>query len=161
MKNMKKLIAVIAAVGVLGSAGAAFAATAKTPAETAAGLTGKTVEELYEERAAGKTYGTIAKEAGKLDEFKEQMLEQKKAILDQRVKDGTITKQQADEIYSTMKNNQANCDGSGNAQLGKKYGAGFGSSSGRGQGMGKGMGRGAGMGNGNYRGIGAGSELNQ
>lgn len=160
MKNMKKLIAVIVSVGVLGSAGAVFAATAKTPAETAAGLMGKTVEELCKERAAGKTYSTIAKEAGKLDEFKEQMLEQKKAILDQRVKDGTITQQQADENYSTMKSNQANCDGTGNAQFGKKYGAGFGSSTGRGQGTGKGMGRGVGMRNGSYRGIGAGSDLN-
>lgn len=161
MKNMKKLIAVVAVVGVLGTSGAAFAATAKTPAEIAAGLTGKTVEELYKERAAGKTYGTIAKDAGKLDEFKAQMLEQKKAVLDQRVKDGTLTQQQADEIYNAIKNNQAACDGAGNAQLGKKYGAGFGSGAGRGQGIGKGMGRGAGMGNGSCIGIGAGSGLNQ
>lgn len=157
MKNMKKLIALIAVVGVLGSAGAAFAATAKTPAEIAAGLTGKTVEELYKERTAGKTYGTIAKDAGKLDEFKIQMLEQKKAVLDQRVKDGTLTQQQADEIYNAIKNNQATCNGTGNAQLGKKCGAGFGSGAGRGPGMG----RGAGMGNGSCIGIGAGSGLNQ
>lgn len=159
MRNMKKLIAVIAVVGVLGTAGAAFAATAKTPAEIAAGLTGKTVEELYKERAAGKTYGTIANDAGKLDEFKAQMLEQKKAVLDQRVKEGTLTQQQADEIYNAMKNNQATCNGTGNAQLGKKYGAGFGSGAGRGPGMGKGMGRGAGIGS--CIGIGAGSGLNQ
>lgn len=161
MKNMKKLIAVIAVVGVLGTAGAAFAATAKTPVEIAAGLTGKTVEELYKERAAGKTYGTIAKDAGKLDEFKVQMLEQKKAVLDQRVKDGTLTQQQADEIYDAIKNNQATCNGTGNAQLGKKYGTGFGSGAGRGPRMGKGMGRGTGMGNGSCIGIGAGSGLNQ
>ena len=161
MRNMKKLIAVIAVVGVLGTAGAAFAATAKTPVEIAAGLTGKTVEDLYKERAAGKTYGTIAKDAGKLDEFKVQMLEQKKAILDQRVKDGTLTQAQADEIYNAIKNNQATCNGTGNAQLGKKYGAGFGSGAGRGQGMGKGMGRGAGMGNGSCTGIGTGNGLNQ
>ena len=117
MKKMKKLIAVIAAVGVLGTAGAAYAATVKTP--------------------AGETYGAIAKDAGKLDEFKAQMLEQKKIVLDQRVKDGTLTQQQADEIYNTIKDNQATCNGTGNAQIGKKFGAG------RGQGM---MGGGAGMG---------------
>jgi len=148
MKNMKKFIAVIAAIGVLGTAGVVYAATVKTPAEIAAALTGKTVEEVNNSRAAGDTYGSIANDAGKLDEFKVQMLEQKKAILDQRVKDGTLTQQQADEIYSAIKNNQATCDGTGNAQLGRKYGAGFGSGAGKGQGMGKGMGRGAGMGNG-------------
>jgi hypothetical protein len=146
MKNMKKLIAVIAAVGVLGTAGAAYAATAKTPAEIAAALTGKTVAEVTKERAAGETYGTIANDAGKLDEFKAQILEQKKAVLDQRVKDGTLTQQQADDLYNAMKTNQATCNGTGNVQIGRKNGMGFGNSAGNGQGMGRGMGRG--MGNG-------------
>lgn len=146
MKNMKKLIAVIAAAGVLGTAGVAYAATVKTPAEIAAALTGKTVEDVNADRAAGETYGAIASEAGKLDEFKSQILEQKKAVLDQRVKDGTLTQQRADEIYTAIKDNQVTCDGTGNAQIGKKYGAGFGSGAGKGQGAGRGMGRGAGMG---------------
>lgn len=145
MKNMKKIIAVIAAVGVLGTAGVAYATATKTPAEIAAALAGKTVEEVNKDRAAGETYGTIVNEAGKLDEFKEQMLEQKKLILDQRVKDGTLTQQQADDIYNAIKDNQATCDGTGNAQIGRKYGAGFGSGAGKGQGMGRGMGRGTGM----------------
>lgn len=157
MKNMKKLIAVIAAVGILGMAGAAYAATVKTPAEIAAALTGKTVENVNEERAAGKTYGTIANDAGKLDEFKAQILEQKKAILDQRVKDGTLTQAQADEIYNAFKNNQATCDGTGSAMIGRGMGRGFGmgrgigacqgagSTSGTGTGIGRGMGFGRGM----------------
>jgi hypothetical protein len=156
MKNMKKLVAVIAALGVLGTAGIAYAATATTPAQIAATLTGKTVAEVTADRATGDTYGTIANEAGKLDEFKAQMLEQRKAVLDQRVKDGTLTQKQADEFYTAMKNNQATCDGTGTAQLGRKSGMGFGNTAGNGtgtrQGMGRGMGRGmgggAGMGNG-------------
>ncbi len=158
MKNFKKLVAVIAAVGILGTAGAAYAAEVKTPAEITVGLTGKTVDDVSKERAAGKTYGTIANEAGKLDEFKAQMLEQKKALLDQRVKDGTLTQQKADEIYNAIKNNQANCDGTGNAQIGKKYGAGFGNGIGSGmrQGMGRGMGRRAGAGDGMGTGAGCG-----
>jgi hypothetical protein len=156
MKNMKKMIAVIAAVSVLGTAGVAYAATVKTPAEITSALTGKTVDEVIKDRAAGETYGTIANDAGKLDEFKAQMLEQKKAVLDQRIKDGTLTQAQADEIYNAIKNNQATCDGTGNAQIGKKYGAGFGAGAGNGQGMmGRGMGRGAGMG------YGGGSCINQ
>lgn len=147
MRNMKKFVAILAAVGILGTAGVAYAATVKTPADIAAGLTGKTVEDVVKERATGKTYGTIANEAGKLDEFKAQMLEQKKAVLDQRVKDGTLTQQQADEIYNAIKNNQATCDGTGNVRIGSKNGAGFGCGAGAGQGMGGRMGRGAGMGN--------------
>ncbi len=142
MKKMRKLIAVIAVVGVMATAGTAFAATVATPAEIVSGLTGKTVEALYTERSAGKTYGTIAKDAGKLDEFQAQMLEQKKIILDQRVADKVLTQAQADEIYNDIKDNQAICDGNR-----------AGNGAGRGNGMGNGMGRGAGMG----RGVGNGS----
>lgn len=135
MKNFKKLIAAVAVIGVLGTAGVAFAATAKTPAEIVAGLAGKTVESVTKERVAGKTYGTIAKDAGKLDEFKTQMLGQKKSVLDQRVKDGTLTQQQADETYNAIKNNQATCNGTGSTGMGRKAGAGN-------CGMGNGQGRG-------------------
>jgi len=157
MKNLKKIIAAVTVVGMLGASGAAYAATVKTPAEIASELTGKTVEDLYKERASGKTYGTIAKDAGKLEEFKAQMLEQKKAILDQRVKDGKLTQEQADEIYNAITHNQANCDGPGSAAIGRKYGAGFGLGSGMGNGQG--AGRGAGMRNG--YGMGAGRGMNR
>jgi len=154
MKKMKKLIATVAVLGVLGAGGVVFASEILTPAQIAADLTGKSVTEVTEERADGKTYGTIANEADKLDEFRIQMLEQKKAILDQRVKDGTMTQEEADQIYNAIKENQALCDGTGNGKIGKGCGAGFGNGNGnglgkgRGQGMGRGMGYGAGLGNG-------------
>lgn len=157
MKNFKKLLAVVAVVGVLGTTGIVYAATeAKTPAEVVSGLTGKTVEDVTKERAEGKTYGTIANEADKLDEFKTQMLEQKKAILDQRVKDGTLTQAQADEIYNQIKENQATCDGTGSARIGRGAEAGFGQGSCGGLGMGsgaQGQGRGQGRGMGFGRGM--------
>src|SRR5665647_1508566 len=103
MKNMKKIIAVSALVVVLGVAGIAYAAENKTPADITSALTGKSVTDVNAERAAGKTYGTIANEAEKLDEFKAQMLEQRKAVLDQRVKDGQITQEQADVMYNNIK----------------------------------------------------------
>lgn len=156
MTNFKKLALVVTVVGMLGAVGAVYAAATKTPADIAAGLAGKSVSDVNKERAEGKTYGTIAKEAGKLEEFKAQMLEQKKAILDQRVKDGILTKQQADEIYNSIKNNQATCDGTGNAGIGKKYGAGFRQGNGMGRGIGRGMGCGQGMGYGNCSGAGCG-----
>ncbi|MBK5241236.1 hypothetical protein [Clostridium sp.] len=144
MKNIKKMVLSLAVVTVL-STGVVFAAVAaKTPAEVAAGLTGKTVEEVTTERTAGKTYGTIASEAGKLEEFKAESLLQKKQVLDQRVKDGNLTQEAADEIYNSIVTNQETCDGTGSAGIGKMNGAGFGQ--GRGQGMGKGSGQGNGAG---------------
>ena len=155
MKNMKKLIVLVVAIGVLGLAGAVYAADIKTPADIAAALSGKSDEDVAKERAEGKTYGAIAKDAGKLEEFKAQILEQKKAVLDQRVKDGILTQQQADEIYDRIKTNQAACDGTGNAGIGKKSGAGFGQE----KGMGRGMGRGSGIGG--CGGAGCGMGLNR
>jgi hypothetical protein len=142
------MIAIVTIVGMLAVTGAAFADGFKTPSDIVSGLTGKTASELYKERTAGKTYGTIAKDAGKLDEFQAQMLAKKKAILDQRVKDARLTQKQADDIYTAIKNNQATCDGTGNAGIGRKAGVGFGSG-----GMGNGMGRGQGMCNGSCSAI--------
>ena len=145
MKGNKKLFAVVLMIGLLGAAGFAYAA-AQSPADIAAGLTGKTVEALVAERAAGKTYGAIAGDAGKLEEFKTQMVAQKKAILDERVAAGTMTQEQADKIYAALQANMANCDGtgSGKAAIGKANGAGFGQGMGQGAGQGAGMGRGQG-----------------
>lgn len=154
MRKTRKLIAMIAVVGIMGTAGTAFAATANSPAEIVSGLTGKSVEALDTQRTAGTTYGTIAKDAGKLDEFQAQMLEQKKLILDQRVANKVLTQAQADEIYNDIKDNQAICDGTG---LGN--GAGRGNGMGQGMGFGSGMGRGAGNGGGS--GLGAGNGLNR
>ncbi len=138
MNNMKKFFAVVTLAGVIGAVGIAYAADIKSPADIASSLTGKSIADVSQERAEGKTYGTIAKDAGKLEEFKVQMLEQKKARLDQMVKDGTITQQRADEIYNAIKTNQESCDGTGSAKIGRNNGIGLG----KGQGSGCGMGRG-------------------
>jgi len=158
MRRFMKLLLVFTVIAVLGAGSAAYAATARTPAEIAAGLTGKSVEALCQERAAGQTYGAIAKEAGKLEEFKTQMLEQKKIILDQRVAEGKITQEQADAVYNNIKNNQASCNGDGNAQMGKNAGLGLGQGNGMGNGKGYGLGTGsgAGMHNGSGSGLGQG-----
>lgn len=150
MKKFMKTVAVIGALGILAASTTVFAAV-KTPAQVAAGVTGKTTTELSTLRATGKTYGTIAKDAGKLAEFQKQMLAEKKAILDQRVKDKTLTQVQADAIYNAIKANQASCDGTGTARIGQKYNAGFGMGQGMGLGQGncQGQGRGMGIGRGN------------
>jgi len=151
MKNIKKIVLSLAVVSVL-STGVVFGAVAiKTPEVITSGLTGKTVEAVAAERASGKTYGTIASEAGKLDEFKTETLVQKKAVLDQRVKDGNLTKDAADEIYNSIVTSQETCDGTGSAGIGKMNGGGLGQ--GRGQGIGKGTGRGQGNGAGYGAGV--------
>jgi len=147
MKISKKIIAVLTVVGVLVTTGAVLAATSKTPAEIVSGLTGKTVTDLYQQRAEGKTFGAIASEAGKLEEFKTEMLAQKKAILDQRVADGLLTQAQADAAYEAIKTNQAACDGTGTMGLGRRNGGGFGGGCGLAggqRGLGAGQGRGPG-----------------
>ncbi|MGE4484135.1 MAG: DUF2680 domain-containing protein [Oscillospiraceae bacterium] len=129
MKKFGKIAAVGAIVLVIGatSVTALAASGYSTPADIVAGLTGKTAEDVIAERAdTGKTYGTIADEAGVLDEFEDQMLESKEAILEERVADGTMTQERADAIITAMEENQANCDGSGTGGIGAGLGAGFG-----------------------------------
>ncbi|HZK55136.1 MAG TPA: hypothetical protein VFC84_13195 [Desulfosporosinus sp.] len=150
MRNFKKLIVaatIVGMLGVVGVAGAAVATGATTPAGIVAGLTGKTVDDVTAERAAGTTYGKIAQDAGKLDEFKAENLVQKKVILDQRVTEGTLTQAQADETLNAITENQATCDGTGSAKIGQMNGAGFGQGMGAGQHNGGGMGRGMNTGN--------------
>jgi len=153
--KMKKFLVALTATTLIGSTALAFAAS--RPVDIVSKLTGKSVDALYQERLSGKTYGTIAKEAGKLDEFKAEMLKVKKEILDAKVKSGVLTQAQADEIYNAIKNNQATCDGSGNAKIGQKYGIGFG----QGMGMGQGRGQGKGLRNGLGKGAALGYRLNQ
>lgn len=129
MKSFKKMILIGTAVLALASLSvtALAANAAATPAEAAAQVTGRTVESVTDEHTANdKTYGSIAADAGKLDDFKAAMLEARKAQLASRVADGTMTQERADEIIAAMQENQANCDGTGSARIGRAYGAGFG-----------------------------------
>jgi len=153
MTNFKKLAvlgAVVLAVGA--TTVTAFAASNfSTPAEIAARVTDRTVEDVTAEKIEkGITYGTIANNSEKLDEFKSEMLENKIAILNERVADGSMTQEEADEIIVALKENQAFCDGTGTAKIGQQFGAGFGGmmGNGNGQGQGRGLGNGQGMGRG-------------
>ncbi|WMJ23728.1 hypothetical protein RBG61_03440 [Paludicola sp. MB14-C6] len=142
MTKMKKLVSIGAVVLMVSafSTTAMAASNYKTPAEAAAGVTGKTVEEVTQiKQDTDKTYGTIAKDAGKLEEFKTEMFDMKKDFLATKVADGTITQEKADEIINEIKENQANCDGTGSKGIMRKYGLGFGKSNGQGKGNGQGM----------------------
>jgi hypothetical protein len=145
MKNIKKIISVVSVVGVIGMASAAYAAEIQSPSDIVSSITGKTIEEVQSERAEGKTYGTIASESGVLDEFKTEILEQKKLILDERVADGNLTQEEADEIYTKLQENQLTCDGTGLNKIGQNYGLSFGNGNGNGLRKGEGKGNGNGL----------------
>lgn len=115
MKKFKSIIFMVAVLLIF-QAGSmpAMAASGKTPADIVAKLTGRSVEDVIQERMdTGKTYGRIAKDSGKLNEFKNQCLELKVKILKENVKDGLLSQAEADSIIAAIKANQALCDGSG------------------------------------------------
>lgn len=150
MKGIKKFfITGVAVLALAAGTVTAFAASKySTPAEAVAGLTGREVQSVIEERTqTRKTYGSIANEAGVLDEFRVEMLEMKKDMLTARVADGKMTQEQADAVIARIEANQANCDGTGTgcglSGVGSGMGARFGQGSGQGQGQGgRGMGKG-------------------
>ncbi len=155
MTNIKKLIIVgIATLALFAGSVTAFAASQyKTTAEAVAGLSGREVQSVIDERAqTGKSYGTIAKEADVLDQFKTEMLEMKKEILKARVDAGTMTQEQADAIISRIEENQLTCDGTvmGYGRIGNGTGSGAEFGQGNGQGLGR---QGRGMGNGMCNGL--------
>ncbi len=152
MTSLKKVLIIGTVVIAMGATSlTAFAtSTYKTPAEVVSDITGRTVESVTTERVENnKTYGAIAKEANKLDEFKKATLEMKKAILAQQVADGIITQEKADEVIKALEENQELCDGTGTAKIGKNCDVKF-----RFNGMGKGNGNGLRNGNGQGRGNG-------
>lgn len=138
----KILIGAITAGLLLVGATSVFAATFKSPAEIYAELKGVTAEEAYAEKAAGSSYGQLAKEAGILDEFKANMLENRKALIQDKVANGQLTQEQADGIINNMETNMANCDGTGMNGYGAQN---QGQGKGKGQGMGGMFGKGRGM----------------
>ena len=157
MTKFKKIAALGAMLLVVGATSITVFATSayKSPAESVAGLTGKTVENVIAERSeTGNSYGSIASEAGKLEDFKKEMLEIKKDALAEKVAAGTMTQEEADKIIAAIEENQATCDGTGSARIGQKMGAGFGSENCNGQGNGQGKGHGgAGRGQGSCTGC--------
>lgn len=124
----KKLISIGVAIAVLGGisvtafagahhrgmAGGSFGGNMSN-AEIASKATDRTIESVITEKnITNKTYGTIANEAGKLQEFKDERLQSIKDQLDTQVSEKLITQEKADLILGAMEKNQLICDGSGN-----------------------------------------------
>ncbi len=132
MTKLKRLMIIGLAILSLGAvAVAGVAATEyKTPAEAYSGLSGVTTEEaLALRQSTGKTFGMLALEAGKSDEFKSIILEMKKDKLDAKVASGELTQEEADALIATFEANMANCDGTGMQGTKAGIGLGFGTRS--------------------------------
>lgn len=135
MKKLNKILIIgLVLLIVLATSITAFAFTGRTPAEIVAGLTGKTTDETYKIRyESGKTYGQIAYDEGEdvWEEFRNEMLQNKKAIIEERVKEGVLSQEEADEIISNIEEMQDYC---------LENGGGFGMMRNIGKGNGFGMG---------------------
>ena len=121
MKNFKKSLLMGALLTAV-AASTAFAATSQTtPAEILASLTGKTSQNVWQEkRDTGKTFGIMAKDAGVLSKFQSENREAKQARLNERVAEGRFTKEEAATIMANFDKRQADCaNGDGNMQGGK------------------------------------------
>ncbi|NNJ29976.1 hypothetical protein [Lacrimispora defluvii] len=149
MMNKKKVMTGCALALALSAATmTSFAAAAyKTPAEAVSGFTGKTLDEVTAERKSGKSYGSIASEAGKLREFQQAVSDIHEDRLNEAVADGTLTREQADAQLAAIRERQAACDGNGS---GDNTGTGCGAGGCNGTGMGYHH-RGNGYGLGGYR----------
>lgn len=135
MKNKKKIMTGCALALALSAATmTSFAAVAyKTPAEAVSGLTGKTLDEVTTERKSGKSYGSIASEAGKLSEFQQAVADIHEDKLSEAVADGTLTQEQADAQLAAIRERQVACDGNGS---GNSAGTGYSTGGCNGTGMG-------------------------
>jgi len=85
-----------------------------TKQEILSHLTGKTKDQIEEERLQAKTYGEVAKNNQVLEEFKQENLESIKTTLQEKVEKGQITEEQKDRIVNNIEEHHANCDGTGN-----------------------------------------------
>jgi len=165
MKKIRNIVAAGALTLAMGVTSITVFAAAKydSPQEALAGMTGKTVEEITEKKVQeNKTYGAIAAEEGKLDEFKIELLEQKREVIQERVTEGVLEQEDADAVLERIQERQETCIGEGNPGEGMMEGIGmkFGNVPQDGQGNGNGLQNGegngskVGAGNGNGNGFG-------
>jgi len=120
-------------------------------ADVVAKLTGLPVDDVFAQREAGKSYADIAESKGvSSDQVVNEALDVRKAALDAKVKDGTISAETEAAALDRMETNlkarvestdPADCNGGAGGM-------------GRGQGQGRGMGRGQGGGQGGAGGCG-------
>lgn len=114
MKN--KIIIGLLVAGVAGAGITTVSALSnQSKAEKIAELTGKPVSEIISERHdKDKTYGEIANENGVSEQFRTYNYEHKKSVVQEKIKNGTLTEEEGKKIIEQIEERHANCDGTGN-----------------------------------------------
>jgi len=120
--KIKKVVALGLTMAILGGT----AVFASTPAEIYSEVTGVTVEKAYEARQNGETFGKLADDKGLFEEFQQKMLADKKAFIEDKVSDRTLTREKADEFIKTLEERIENCDPQNPQRQGQRMGIGFG-----------------------------------
>lgn len=113
MKFPKKIIAATLTLLVLGGGSAAYASAGASSLAVLADAADTSVDTILENREDGETLGSIAAEYGVLAEFQEARLADRIALIQEKVEEGTLTQDEADEIIATMEDHLADCDGTG------------------------------------------------
>lgn len=110
---MKKIIILTLVLTViLATSITAFAFTETSPVEILAGLTGKTTGQLADIKyASGKSYGQIAYNEGQdvWEDFMIERFENKKALIKERLTDGSLSQEEADEFLAYLEEMQDFC----------------------------------------------------
>lgn len=139
---MKKIFILSVTVVVLLTLGVVvFADSFKSPSEIYSSLKGISVEEAYNLKGS-KTFGELAKEDGFYEEFQSELIKSKKALIEEKVNNNLLTREEADEIIKELEE----CDGTNIKRLGQKYNLRFGQGQGYGKGLGSGQRKGFGKG---------------
>lgn len=135
MKKITRILLVVTMILAV-SSGAFFVFAASnytTPAEVVAGLTGRAVADVIAEHdTTCKNYGQIAKDAGLLNEFLDEMALLREDKIAAKVVSGDITQAQADQILTLIAAHQALGNGLA-ARIAQKLGLGRGMMNGFGQ----------------------------
>jgi hypothetical protein len=148
MKKSRKLVVSMSALVLVAATSiGVYAAENMSPAQSLSELTGISIEELYEAKG-DQTFGALAQELEVEDAFRADMVANKLAIIEERVIQGTLTREVADEMIAVILENQENCDGTGLNQGDLRLGLGLGQGNGMGNGERVGSGRGFGSRNG-------------
>lgn len=139
MKNLNKILIIgLVLLTILSLSITAFAFTRKFPAGIISDLTGKSIDDIADN--SKKTYGQIIFDYDEelWEEFREEMLRNKIAIIEKRVEEGVLTSEEAKEIISNIEEMHQYCI---------ENGGGYGMMKGTRRDDGYGMGQGYGMGN--------------
>lgn len=129
MKNTKKIVVAALILVLLGGGGAVYASTLASPLDILSDATGTPVDTILENREDGETLGSMAAEEGVLEQFQAAMTANREAVIQQRVEDGRLTQEEADQIKAAIQERIADCDGTGDGErlyLGQQAGMGYG-----------------------------------